>query len=253
MRGTSARHGSRVARARSSRRRVAARASSEARAEQHDQVAGRQLLAELVGEDGEVDDREAALPRQVGRRDQPAQRRPAGPPAAQPIHGGAVGAGQERHPRQPAHDRVAVAAAADRGAGRNGGGPPRLGRVVGELDPEHRPDARGVAGAGELHRAVGAVAVGEGEGVHLLLGGPLDQRLRVRGAVAQGVARGDVQVHERVGHGVVVLSAHAAYGVQGGDGQDRAASGRAAPARATARSRPGTGRRRGPGRRPRAR
>ena len=90
------------------------------RAEQHDQVAGRQLLAELLGEDGEVDDRLAALPGEVGGRDQPAQRRPAGPAPAEPMDGGAVGTGQEGHPRQPADDRVAVAAAAHRGPGGRG-------------------------------------------------------------------------------------------------------------------------------------
>ena len=75
-------------------------------------MAGCQLLAELVGEDGEVDDRVAALAGEVGGRDQPAQCRPAGPPSS-----GTVGAGEERHPRQPADHGVAVGAAADRGAG----------------------------------------------------------------------------------------------------------------------------------------
>ena len=54
------------------------------------------------------------------------------------------------------------------------------------------------AGPGELHRAVDAVAVGEREGVHAVLDGPLDQHVRVRGAVAQRVAGGHVQVDEGV-------------------------------------------------------
>ena len=56
------------------------------------------------------------------------------------------------------------------------------------------------AGLGELHRAVGAVAVGQRQGVHLLLGGPLDEHVRVGGAVLQRVAGRHVQVDEGVRH-----------------------------------------------------
>ena len=52
--------------------------------------------------------------------------------------------------------------------------------------------------AGVPDRAVGAVTVGQGEGVHLLLGGPLDEDVRVGRAVLQGVARRHVQVDERI-------------------------------------------------------
>ncbi len=63
------------------------------------------------------------------------------------------------------------------------------------------------AAARELHRAVDAVAVGEGQRVHAVLGGALDQDVRVRGAVAQRVARGDVEVDEGIaGHGSRGLS-----------------------------------------------
>ncbi len=74
-------------------------------------------------------------------------------------------------------------------------------RPVGEVDAEHRADAGDPAGLGELHRAVGAVAVGQRQGVHLVLGGPLDQDVRVGGAVLEGVAGRDVEVDEGV-HGL---------------------------------------------------
>ena len=76
------------------------------------------------------------------------------------------------------------------------------------------------AGLRELDGAVHAVAVGEGQGVHAVLGGPLDEGARVGGAVAQRVAGGHVQVDEGVGHGRRSRSAGGRAG--------RAGSGRAA-------------------------
>jgi len=59
--------------------------------------------------------------------------------------------------------------------------------------------ALGVGGGlGETDGAVHAVAVGQGEGVHAVLDGSLDQDVGVGGAVAQRVAGGDVEVDEGV-------------------------------------------------------
>ena len=71
-------------------------------------------------------------------------------------------------------------------------------RLVGQVDAEHRPDAGGPAGLRELHRAVGAVTVGQRQGVHLVLGRPLDQGMGVGGAVLERVAGRDVKVDEGV-------------------------------------------------------
>ena len=178
--------------------------------------------------------RSAALAGQVHRRDQAADRRPAGPPAA-----GAVGRGQQGDPGQGVPGRVAELAAARRGAGPGRGPTGVVGhRPVGEVDAEHRADAGGLAGPRELHRAVGAVAVGQRQGVHLLLGRPLDQDVGVGGAVLEGVAGRDAEMDE----GVHLVSRPVGRSGAGGG-----------PARGTARSRRGTGRRHGPGRRPRAR
>ena len=73
-------------------------------AEQDNQVAVAERAGELLGQEPEVEHRVPPLTGQVGRRDQAAQRRPAGPPAG----------GQERHPRQP---EIAERAAAHRGPG----------------------------------------------------------------------------------------------------------------------------------------
>ena len=66
----------------------------------------------------------------------------------------------------------------------------------GEVDAEDRGDAGPATGHREPHRAVEAVAVGEGEGVLAVLGGPLDEVLRGRGAEAHREAGGDVEVDE---------------------------------------------------------
>nr|WP_258016942.1 hypothetical protein [Nocardioides marinisabuli] len=168
------------------------------RAEQHDQVAGGEQRRDLGGLG--VQDRGAALAGEVGGREHPAQRGPAAPSAAGP-----GGVGQQGDPRQP---RVAEGAAPHRGAPapRHGRRRPGAARPVGQVDPEHRADPGLQARLGELHRPVGAVAVGERQQVHAVVGGALHQQVRQRGAVLQGVARGDVQVRERVGHGSDHLS-----------------------------------------------
>ncbi len=158
--------------------------------EQHGDVARGQPGREQV----EGRDRLPALAGEVHRGDQPADRRPAGAAAAR-----AAGRGEQGDPGQAGPDGVAERAAAGRR--------PRSGRrpwstcehgLVGQVDAEHRPDAGDPAGLGELHRAVGAVAVGQRQGVHLLLGGPLHQDVRVGGAVLEGVAGRDAEVDEGV-------------------------------------------------------
>ena len=72
------------------------------------------------------------------------------------------------------------------------------GRLDREVDAEHRADAGAHARLGEAHRPVDPVAVGQREGVHAVLGRPLDQPVRVGGAVAQRVAGGHVQVDEGI-------------------------------------------------------
>ena len=124
-----------------------------------------------------------------------------------------------------------------------------------EVDPEQRPDVGRPAGERELDRAVEAVAVGQRQRLHAVLGGAGDQVGRVVGPVAHGVARGDVQVDEGV-------AAHRP-GAGGAAGDGAAVGGAADHARArgagsgswvrVSRPRRGRPRRRGPGRRPRAR
>ena len=195
-----------------------------ARPEQHQHV----VPGDVLGHQVEGAHRLAALARQVGGGDQPADRGPA-PPAD----------GQEGHPGQ---QLVAERTAARRGAGRPDrtactGRSARPGRRDGEVHPEDGAHPALQARLGEPDRAVGAVPVGQGEGVHLLLDGPLDQHVRVRGAVLQGVAGRHVQVHERIRQRATRPP-----------GQARAASSRGTPRPAR-----GTGRRRAPGRRPPAR
>ena len=228
VRGTSARHGSRVARARSSRRppegQSAARASSEVGPSSTTRLPAASCSPSCSARTAKSTTGSPRSPeRWVAETSRHSAAQPARPPH-RPFTVEPSALARKVTRGSPPDDRVAVAAAADRGPGRRCAAGPHLGRVVGQLDAEHRSDARGVAGAGELHRAVGAVAVGQGEGVHLLLGGPLDQRLRMGGAVAQGVARGDVQMHERVGHdlGLPGGSADAA----GAELGDRPADGR---------------------------
>ncbi|EON23357.1 DNA polymerase III subunit alpha [Nocardioides sp. CF8] len=205
-------------------------------AEQHHHVAAHEVGRQRL----QGRHRPASLTGEVGGRDHPADRRPA-----------RLAGRQERHPGQPAPmgRQVAVGAAADRGARSL---PPRGGRARpghrrhGQVHPQDRPDAGPRAGLGELHRAVRAVAIGEGERVHLLLDGALDEGLRVGCPVLQGVARGHMEMDERVRrHRTDRPSDQLRRGV----GRD----GHGAPGPAPTRSRPGTGPRHGPGRRPRAR
>ena len=196
--------------------------------------------------------------------------------------------GEQGDPRVPGVDRRAApgrlgaaglaatglgpAGAAQRGVDhrRAGEQPAGLDR---EVDAEHRADAGRLRGPGELHRAVDPVAVGQRQGVHAVLRGPLDEHVRVGGAVAQRVAGGHVEVDEGVaGHGRSLVGSGWTVGRAGRSARVgrwsgrvgrsgravgpswRAVPGAAAPAggRARAWSRPGPGRsaRRAAGRRP---
>ncbi len=144
------------------------------------------------GDQRQVDHRLAALTGQLGGRDQSADRRPARPTSC------GAGVGQEGHPGQ--RPVVAEGTAPHRGARPLGH---RLRRLPGQrghrqVDAQHRPEPGRPAGPGVPDRAVGAVTVGQGEGVHLLLGGPLHEDVRVGRAVLQGVARRHVEVDEGV-------------------------------------------------------
>ena len=141
---------------------------------------------ELGGRDGV-----AALAAQVGRGDEPAERRP---PLARGEPDGAAAPGEHRDPRQP---RVDEGASAHRGAhGPAGTGPLAGGRLEGEVDAQDRCDAVLHAGPHELHGAVEPVSVGEGQRGLAPGCGSLDELVRLGGAVAHGVAARDVQVHE---------------------------------------------------------
>jgi hypothetical protein len=67
-----------------------------------------------------------------------------------------------------------------------------------QVDAEHWPDAATHAGLGKPHRAVDTVPVGERKRVHLGLDCPLDQSVRMGGAVLQRVAGRHMQVNERI-------------------------------------------------------
>ena len=171
------------------------RPEERAGAEQDDHVAGAQQRGDLGAL--RVEHGRAALAGEVGRREDPAHRGPAATAAP-----GTGRVREEGHARQP---RVAEGTAAHRRTTAAAGLPwladARSSRAVGEVDAEDRGDVSDLAGLGELHRAVGAVAVGERQQVHAVLDGPLHQARGQRGAVAQGVAGGHVQVGERVAHG----------------------------------------------------
>lgn len=156
----------------------------------------------MLGEEAEGGDRGAPLPREVGVGHQPAQGRPAGAPL-----------GEHGDPRQPLVD-----AGTPTGRGTPGRRPPARPRVGParprppgrhvqrhgghrEVGAEDGPDARRGTGLGETDGAVHAVAVGEGERVHPVVGGPLHQQVRVGGAMAQRISARDVQVDEGVAHG----------------------------------------------------
>ena len=156
------------------------------RAQEHHDVATRQVGREQV--DG--GDRTTPLAAQVDRGDHPAQR---GPPG--------LAAGQEGHPSAAAllQRQVARRSPAHRRTTWGSGKPARpRRRRHRQLDAEHRPDPGAACGPDEPHRTVGAVAVGQRERVHLLLRSPLDEHVRVGGAVLQREAGGDVEVDEGV-------------------------------------------------------
>ncbi len=170
------------------------------RPEQHHHVTPGQVGGEQVG----ARQRSAPLTGEVDRGDQPADRGPPGRAAA-----GTTGVGEQGHPvgATALGGQVAVGAAAHGSTparpGSSGPGRPvrlAVGRAQRQVDAEHRPDPGLLAGPGELDRAVGAVAVGEREGVHLVLGGPLHQRVGVGRAVLEGVSRRDVEVGEGIRH-----------------------------------------------------
>ena len=221
------------------------------RPQHHQHVVSRDVLGDQVQRAHRV----AALPGQVGRGDQPADRGPAplaggqeGHPGQRPVaertapHRGPVGARRLR-PAAGAAARTTPAGWTTEAARTT---ETTEHRRDGEVHPEDRPQPALQARLGEPDRAVGAVPVGEGEGVHLLLDGTLDQDVRVRGAVLQGVARRHVQVHERVRQrGRTGPVAQVRRGVPG--------AARAGSSRGTPRPGRGSGRRPGPGRRPPAR
>ncbi|MCW2741216.1 MAG: polymerase alpha subunit [Blastococcus sp.] len=70
----------------------------------------------------------------------------------------------------------------------------------GEVDAEDRPHAGRATGEGELHRPVQTVTVGQCQRRHAVLGGPGDEIGGMVGPEPHGVAGGDVQVDEGVGH-----------------------------------------------------
>ncbi len=135
----------------------------------------------VPGEELRGADRETPLAGQVGVAHQPAQLTPAG-----------ARGGQSDRPGQP---RVADLAAASRGRAPGRGIVARMVRVVdaeghGQVDPDHRRDACPEAGLREPDGAIESVPIGEGEGVHVVLGGAGHQRMRAGGAVLQGVTGG---------------------------------------------------------------
>ena len=142
---------------------------------------------ELGGRDGV-----AALAAQVGRGDEPAQRRP--PLARGESDGPATAPGEHRDPRQAGIDEGP--SSHRRAHGPAGTGPLARGRLEGQVDAEDRRDAVLHAGPHELHGSVEPVAVGERQRRLAPGGGSLDELVRLGGAVAHGVAARDVQVDE---------------------------------------------------------
>lgn len=129
-------------------------------------VPGQQRAAALPGDGGDIP---------VRRGDEPAQFGPA--VRAVP--------GEERHAlRRLVDERAAPGRCA----------PPfgalsRLdGRGHGEVHPEQWPDTGPARGLGEADGAAEGVPVGQGERVEAARGGPLGERVRVRGPVPQGEA-----------------------------------------------------------------
>ena len=145
---------------------------------QHDQQAARVLGGQVEGQPGL-----APPSRLVGGGGEPAQ---VGPPS---------GTRQDGHPflhRARAGTMTVTDAAIS--------ARPMARAPDGQVDADDGPDARARARLDVLHRAVHAVAVGQGEDVHLVTGRALDQRPGERRAVAQGVGGGDVEVGEHQSH-----------------------------------------------------
>ena len=203
---TTARHRSRAASARSGRRRGQGTADLGVGTEQHEELARRGVL----GDERPAAHRPAALAGSLGVPRWVADTR-----WLSAAHPAPVGVPPGMVVSRPARARTVT-----RGCRRSTSAPPRAGagagrccrrrlrrlaRAVGtgrehaEVGTEDRGDPVDDPGLGELHRPPHPVAVGEGERGHAELGGPGDQGGWVRGAVAQRVAGGDVEVDEGVG------------------------------------------------------
>ena len=151
--------------------------------------------AGVGGDQVESGYRGASFTRQVGGRDQPAELPPAD--ACCSFVDLVLPQGEHRDPgvarvdARPAPHRGAPGPARDRDPDQ------RFNREVG---PEQRGDTGGLAGRGELHRAVQTVPVGQGQGGHTVVESDLHQRSRGGRAEPQGVPGGDVEVGERRAH-----------------------------------------------------
>ena len=160
--------------------------------EQHEQPSG------MRGDQVDAAHRPATLAGKMSGTDESAQRAPTLDVPS-----------QHRDPRVP---RVDVGPA----AGRHPAHPPATSRPVrppvtgvgdvdrnlvdGEVDSEDRPHPSRLAGLDEPHRTIGTVPIGQRERLLAVLGGPLDERMRVRRAVAHRVAGRHVQVGEWITH-----------------------------------------------------
>ena len=87
------------------------------------------------------------------------------------------------------------------------------GRDVG-LDAEDRVDARVLGRFVELQRTVQIAVVGQGQGVHAQLFGPLQEAGDFAGAVQEAIVAMAMQMGERLGHGHF-LASNRANGLKG--------------------------------------
>jgi hypothetical protein len=80
---------------------------------------------------------------------------------------------------------------------------PAIGKLHGsngEIGPEDGTDAFALARLGEADRSVDPIAIGQCERIHPVLGGTSSEELRMRGTVAQRIARCHMEVDEVIGH-----------------------------------------------------
>ncbi len=161
------------------------------------------LAGGVPGDEVRRRDGGAAFAAEVGVGDEPGQ----GGPAPAVREAGPVAAGEDDGPGPagvddgPAADRGPRSTPGCRGGPRSAGRCARLprqpgGQVDGEVDAEDGGDPGPGRRRREPDRAVEAVAVGEGERGLAVLGGPGDEDLRGRGAVAHREAGGDVEMDE---------------------------------------------------------